>query len=163
MRKLVLSLFLMTIISSHALAETHYKVNKGKLHKGGKLSISSVISSEKFLVTLKYAIKKRALVPIPADKLNGVKTTELPFEFSSELGYIDLEKTRTKKVRKAKLQYLERTSYGRYTNAHKFLIMTDNGKSSSEVIYHPQAPGIGWVNIKIIFHSIGGYSVEAWL
>lgn len=154
--------FLVILTSTIALSATHYNITSGSLHKGGSINISSKISDDIFEVTLNYKLKKRFFVPVSADKLKGSKKTKLPFEFSTEDGYLELEKLGSKKVKKAELKFLGRTSYGRYTNAYKFKIIPNNGKSTTEAIYHPQAPGIGWLNIKVTFNDIlDGYTIEA--
>lgn len=139
-----------------------YNVSSGKLHKGGSLSITKLPSEDEFQVKLNYRLKKRALVPIPSSKLKGEKVTTLPAEFKTEDGYLLLEKTKTRQIRKAKLTHLGRGSIGRFIDGHYLLVEPNNGKSSTKVFYHPQAPAVGWVNIEIVLKNVlNGYKIKA--
>lgn len=90
---------------------------------------------------------------------------ELPPEFRDERGYLELEQVGSMSLPKADLKYLGRVDFRNYENAHKALIIPHNGKSKTEIIYHPELPGVGWGRVRTIFISsvpiLNGYQAIA--
>ena len=73
--------------------------------------------------------------------------------FLDERGYLELEQLKSMKIEEATVHYKGRTNYRDFQDAHLIQILPDNKKSEIFLVYHPQAPGLGWDNIKLILHT----------
>jgi len=159
--------YLSLIFSMNLLAAedtAHYEILKGKLHRGGSATVKVLPDSDNFVVDLNYKIQKKALVPVPDKHLSGKTTVELPIQYRDERGYLELEEKGTVEIEKARLVYQKRVNVAEYKDAHQILILPSNGKSKTQIIYHPDAPALGWLRVKVIFVSdiplLNGYEAE---
>jgi hypothetical protein len=165
--KILLVLFssLFFFSSSFSSETAEYDVLPGKLHSGGHIKVEILQQEPSFVVKMNFIIYKRRWVPVPSHVLSGQNIMELPAEFRDERGYLELEQTGTMSLPKADLKYLGRVSFRNYENGHKVLIIPHNGKSKTEVIYHPELPGVGWGRVRTIFISsiplLNGYQAIA--
>lgn len=160
---ITLLLFIMTMNSKADTA--FYNVKEGKLHKGGNLQVKVLDTLQTFTVHLNYEIVKKGWVPVPSEFLKGDMTTNLPEQFKDERGYLELETVGTMKVDKATLKFVKRMNYGALKDAFLIEILSDNKKSKTTVIYHPELPAVGWAKVEITFMSdiglLDGYQIIA--
>lgn len=160
---LILSLFITTNL--YAAGESaYYEILKGKLHRGGSATVTVLPDPDNFVVDLSYKINKKALVPVPDKHLSGKTIVELPIQYRDERGYLELEEKGSVEIKKARLVYQKRVDVAQYKGAHQILILPSNGKSKTQIIYHPDAPALGWLRVKVIFVSdislLNGYEAE---
>lgn len=143
----------------------YYNVLEGKLHKGGNVIIKVLDTTNTFSVKLNYQVVKKALVPVPSEHLKGDITTDLPYQFKDERGYLELETKREMKIDRAKLKFVKRLDYGKYKNAYMIEVLPDNKRSKTTVIYHPDIAAVGWAKVVITFISdiplLNGYEIAA--
>lgn len=169
----VISPFMKTLIaalvlslSSFAFAEVaDYTVKEGKLHKGGVLTAETIEGTDEFRVKAVYEIYKKGWVPVPADQLKGEETTTLPTQFKDERGYLELEQKGEMTVMDAKIKFIKRVDYNEYKNAYLIEVLPQNGRSKTQVIYHPEVKAAGWAKVEITFISniaiLNGYKLVA--
>lgn len=143
----------------------HYHIEKGKLHTGGIASVEITESNtQKYTTKLNYEIYKKILVPIPDSQLKGETILDLPPEFRTEIGYMELETKGTMDIGDATLKFVRRLTWNHLVNAYEILILPKNGKSKIEIFYHPTLPAAGWGEVDITFISsipvLNGYEVK---
>lgn len=167
--KKIAALFLILSISAFADPDVlNFKILPGKFHQGGKAS-ASVLSTDAqravMVVKLEYEVVKKALVPVPSEYLRGGLNQELPLEFIDERGYLNLEINRTLDLPEAILIHLGRVTIGSYQNGHHVRIKAKNGRSETDVYYHPNLPELGWGKVGLMLHTpipmFKDYSLEA--
>jgi len=153
MKYFILALFYM--VGAMASDQSKFEILPGKLHKGGNLlaTLENGSSTEEVIINLKYEIIKKGLVPVSNEYLKGVYKQNLPAMFLDERGYLELEHTKSMKIKDATVWHKGRTKYLDLNDAHLIQILPDNKKSEMTLIYHPQAPGLGWDHVKIILHT----------
>jgi hypothetical protein len=160
-------LFLAVVsLDTSAATSADYKVQKGKLHKGGKVHVEILPVKEKFEVQMTYAIKKKRMVPVPEKLLEGETVMEFPQEFRTEKGYKHLEELKTMEIPKARLEFLRRVQLPNLKKAAYLLkVLPNNKKTEIEILYHPTLPAVGWEKVEITFISkiplLDGYEVKA--
>ena len=143
----------------------HYHIEKGKLHTGGTASVEITESNaNKFTTKLNYEIRKKILVPIPDDQLKGQMVLDLPPEFRTEIGYMELETKGVMDIGEATLKFVRKLTWNHLTNAYEILILPKNGKTKIEIFYHPTLPAAGWGEVDVTFISsvpvLNGYLVK---
>ena len=152
------ALALLILLSStlHASIETlSYTILPGKLHTDGTLeaSVSRIDDANDIMeVLLKYDIIKKTYVPAPGDLLKSSMTLELPLEFADERGYLNLEVTKSRDMKKATLHHAGRVDIGKYKNAHHLRILNKKGKFECDLYYHPSMPELGWPEMRLILN-----------
>ena len=165
----IIGLILLFSLSAFALPDaTHYKIVPGKLHQGGKAS-ANIISTDAIkkvmLVRLNYEVYKKALVPVPEEYLKGSSDQELPLEFIDERGYLNLEAMKTQELEDAILIHLGRVAIAGHINGHHVRIKAKNGRSETDVYYHPHLPELGWGKVRLVLHTpipmLKNYAMEA--
>lgn len=168
MHKLIAFVFLMICSAIAASGVLHFTVLPGKLHQGGKAAaqlISINKTNQTMTVNLAYEIYKKVLVPVPDEYLKGSDKQELPLEFIDERGYLNLEINKTMDLPEATLVHLGRVTVGQHKNGHHVRIVAKNGKSETEVFFHPHLPELGWGKVRITLHTpiplLKNYSMEA--
>jgi hypothetical protein len=152
-------LLLAVLISANVFAtSSRLKVTRGKLHKGGYVKLESqniASSTTQTKILINYEIYKKNLIPKQFNKyLTGTYAQNIPSVFQYNSGYLDLQKSRKKLVRQAVLYHKGRVNVGRYYQAHKVLLVADNGKSELTFYYHPKAPGLGWFKVHLKIKKI---------
>ena len=150
------SLLMALLFAAGVMANEHskFEILPGKLHKGGSLVAKAESINENYvLINLNYEIFKKGLVPVPSEYLKGVYKQKLPAIFLDERGYLELEQLKSMKIEESTVYYKGRTKYRDFQDAHLIQILPDNKKSEIFLVYHPQAPGLGWDNIKVILHT----------
>ena len=148
-----------------------HKVEKGFLHKGGKIKISvqkdeNVSGEEKLKLDINYRLKKRALLPVSAKKLRGNYELEIPMDFSDERGYLNLAQEGRISLEKADLVYLGVENVKWFHNCHKVSILPHNKKSKIIAYYHPSAKSVGWVKLELTLLKvpvISPYTIKSYL
>lgn len=162
-----ISTLLMTIFVTftHAAESAGYHILKGKLHSGGTARVEIVQeSAQVFSVKMEYEIYKKILVPIPDHVLKGDTIVDLPPQFATEAGYLELETKGVMEIDRATLKFVGRTKWKEHTDAYKILITPQNGKSKIEVTYHPSIKAAGWARILITFINplpvLNGYQAQ---
>jgi len=162
MKSLLLTVLLLMSQMSFSKAIVH-SISRGKLHKGGTITISIQNKTEdSFFALLKYDLKVKALVPIPKKFLKGDLLQPLPISFESEYGYLQLEEAGKMDVTKAKLVHMGRVDMKSYPNAHKVKIIPTNNQWVGVIYYHPSVDSIGWLRAEITLIDIpivGDYPV----
>jgi hypothetical protein len=155
MKKLITLIFSTLFINTSIASDiANYHILKGKLHSGGEAQVEITENSpERFVAKMNYEIFKKILVPIPDDVLKGENIIALPPEFRDERGYMELETKGTMEIEKAKLQFIKRVKWKKYSDAYQIVILPKNGKSKIEVIYHPTVPAAGWGRVLVTFIS----------
>ena len=153
-----------------ALEGSNFKILPGKFHTGGTFFATIKATSDArqtMTINLKYDIDKKNLVPVPKEYLKGEISQDIPLEFIDERGYLSLEASKTKEFEDAKAVYLGRVDVGEFKNSHHVNVIAKNGKSETELYFHPQAPGIGWVKVRMTVHPplpiLKNYTVVALL
>lgn len=149
-------------------APIHFKVVPGKFHAGGK-AVAQIQSTDNakntMVVKLDYEVVKRFGVPVPNEFLKGTDSRELPLEFIDERGYLNLEAKGPKDMDEAVVYHMGRVTVGKYSNGHHVKIVAKNGKSETEVFYHPHLPELGWGKVKLTVHTpipfLKSYILEA--
>lgn len=166
--KILFLLSLLFSLSVWSAGPTHFKILPGKLHQGGKASadiISTDTHKKVILVRLNYEVYKKTLVPVPDEYLKGSSDQELPLEFIDERGYLNLEQSKTRELEDAILIHLGRVSLGGHTNGHHVRIKAKNGRSETDVYYHPHLPELGWGKVRLVLHTpiplLKNYAMEA--
>lgn len=166
----LLCLCLLFSFSAMALEGSNFKILPGKFHSGGSFfaSVKSTSDAKKTMtINLKYDIDKKTMIPVPKEYLKGEIEQDIPLEYLDERGYLSLEQTMTKDFSDAKAVYLGRVDVGIYKDAHHVNVIAKNGKSETELYYHPQAPGIGWVKVRMTIYPplpiLKNYTVVALL
>ncbi len=142
-----------------------YHILKGKLHSGGVAKVEILQeSAQVFSVKMDYEIYKKILVPIPDHALKGDTVVDLPPQFATEVGYLELETKGSMEIERATLKFMGRTKWKQHNDAYKILIMPKNGKSKIEVTYHPSIIAAGWGRILITFINplpvLNGYQAQ---
>lgn len=156
-------------LSAFALPETlNFRITPGKFHLGGKAAARIVSTNQDkdiMQVLLSYEIVKRPLVPAPEEYLKGSERQDLPLEFIDERGYLNLESKGPLKLPDATVYHLGRVKAGTRTNAHRVKIVASNGKSETEITYHPHIPELGWASVKLTIFTplplFRSYTMEA--
>lgn len=165
--KLILSLLFS--LSAFAGADVlTFKILPGKFHQGGKAS-ASLLSTDAarnvMVVKLTYEVQKKALIPVPSEFLKGEDKQELPLEFIDERGFLNLEVKKTMELPEATLVHLGRVVLGSHTRAHHVRIIAKNGRSETDVFFHPHLPELGWGKVRLLLHTsipfLKDYSLEA--
>lgn len=146
----------------------NFKITPGKLHAGGKAAaqIESIDAAKNvMLAKLAYEVIKKPLVPVPDEYLKGTEKQELPLEFIDERGYLNLEAKGPLKLEDATVYHVGRTKIGKLSEVHHVKIVATNGRSVTEVFYHPEVPELGWVKVRLTLHTpipmLKNYSMEA--
>jgi hypothetical protein len=152
--------FIFLLLISFSVSATNevlnFKIIPGKLHAGGKASarIASIDTAKRvMLALLTYEVIKKPLVPVPDEYLKGIEKQELPLEFIDERGYLNLEAKGPLNLPEAVVFHLGRVKLEKRSDVHHVKIVAKNGKSETEVFYHPHVPGLGWVKVKITLHT----------
>lgn len=158
---------IMSLIAFQATASesASYHILKGKLHSGGSAKVEILQeSAQVFSVKMDYEIYKKILVPIPDHALKGDTVVDLPPQFATEVGYLELETKGTMQIERGTLKFLGRTKWKERADAYKILITPNNGKSKIEVTYHPSIKAAGWGRILITFINplpvLNGYQAQ---
>ncbi len=142
-----------------------HSINKGKLHKSGRLEVQIVSKTESdFNVEIKYSLKKKSIYPIPDSVLNGSTDITLPIDFAHESGYIKLEEVGEIKVGKATVTFLKRVNYKNLYDCYQFQVTPKNGKWIGTFLYHPDVTSVGWVTSEITIKKIpiiGDYTMTS--
>lgn len=165
----LLSAGLILVFSAITLAgnSADFRVKPGKLHRKGKVIVNIVPDPEKFRVKMDYDVKKKDFVPVPSKLLRGSTIMEFPRKFQSEAGYKELEEKKVMDIHKARLIFVKRGDVGELKDAYFFEVRPTNKKSKIEIIYHPDLPSVGWLEVDITFLSnipvLDGYELEAQL
>lgn len=151
----IVSCLFSSIIIASSIAQ--YSVDPGTLHTGGSAEVQNLTHESKFVVHLKYLLKKKFYVPIDDEKLKGEIDYELPIEFKTERGYQELEALKVIELEKAHLKFIKRLDFKNYKKAYQFQVVPKNGKSIVDVVYHPAIPGVGWgkIDILIMINKLG--------
>lgn len=159
---LVLMIFTLNTFSQNA---ADYSVQKGKLHKDGKVVIVILPDTAKYKVQMKYDVKKKSLVPVPSRLLKGKTVIEFPEIFRTEAGYKALEQNKIMEIPKARLKFIKRGHHKNLKNAYFIEVHPINKKSKIDIIYHPSLPAVGWSRVEITFLSdipvLNGYELVA--
>lgn len=147
-----------------ALGKANYKVAEGKLHKGGKATVSILDNLNRYSLKMTYQLEKKKLVPVPEKHLSGETTIDLPLQFKDERGYLELEEKKEMNIEGAKLTYLGRTHINNLLkDAHRIMVHLKNGKGRIELVYHPNLDVAGWEKLTMTFISdiplLNGYRV----
>ena len=147
-------LLLVALMTTNVFASfSTLKVTRGKLHKGGYVKLESrniPSSTTQTKIHINYEIYKKNFIPKQFKKyLTGTYTQNIPSVYQYNSGYLDLEKSKKQNVREAVLYHQGRVNVGRYYQAHKVLLVADNGKSELTFYYHPKASGLGWFKIHL--------------
>ncbi len=154
----------MVLISSMVFG-VDYKVLPGMLHRKGKVIVTVLPDSEKYRVKMDYDVKKKDFVLVPDKLLKGSTIMEFPGKFRNETGYKELEKKKKIFIHKAELRFVKRDKIGPLKNAYFFEVRPTNKKSKINIIYHPNLPSVGWLEVDITFLSnipiLNGYKLEA--
>jgi hypothetical protein len=141
-----------------------FHFESGLAHKGGIARAKAVPSYSPGLVKIHidYQAYRKLMVPVPAHLLNGETTLFIPKEFTTEQGYKNLEKNKKQNLPDATLQHMGRVRVGKYTNVHHIKITAKDGKSITDLYYHPSAPGMGWLKMKLLVELpvLGFYEVK---
>lgn len=144
------------------------KVLPGTLHKGGYLNVQILLideSSQTMNVELDYQVIPKALVPIPAQYLEGKYVVALPLPFQDERGYIELERAKKLELKKASVEFVEKTAIKGLQNGYKIRVTTINGRSVLDLYYHPSLPELGWGQIELLMSTnlpiVGNYILRA--
>lgn len=164
-------LTLAVLISTSAMAITdsmQFKIIPGKLHQGGKAS-ADLLSTNKdkgvMVVKLAYEVYKKALVPVPDEYLKGSVDQEFPLEFIDERGYLNLENAKTLELPKATLVHLGRIVVAGHSNGHHVRVKARNGRSETDIYFHPHLPELGWGKVRLVLHTpipmLKNYAMEA--
>lgn len=158
-------LFAFLIPLTFAANSANYQVKPGKLHRKGKVIVNILPDTEQFRVKMDFNVKKKEFVPVPAKLLKGSTVMEFPKKFRTEAGYKDLEKKKHMDIHKAELRFIKRQDVGKLKNAYFFEVRPTNKKSKIEIIYHPDLPSVGWLEVDITFLSsipvLNGYELKA--
>lgn len=156
---------LMMSLTTAAQTTAQYKVQKGSLHKGGKITVTVLPDTDKYKVEMKYDVEKKALVPVPGSLLKGKKAIEFPQQFRTAAGYKDLESKKEMEIPKAVLKFVKRADYKSFKDAYFIEVHPTNKKSKIDIIYHPSLPSVGWARVQITFISnipvLSGYELIA--
>ena len=146
----------------------HFKVIPGKFHAGGKAvaQIKSTNDAKRTMVVkLDYEVVKRWGVPVPSEYLKGTDNRELPLDFIDERGYLNLEAKGPMDMEEAVVYHKGRVTVGKFSNGHHVKIVAKNGRSETEVFYHPNLPELGWGKVKLTVHTpipfLKSYILEA--
>lgn len=165
MKILALSFLFLLPISLCAADSAVYQVKSGKLHRKGKIVVNVLPDPEKYRVKMDYKVKKKEFVPVPQKLLEGTKIMEFPLKFRTEEGYKELEKEKIMVIHKAQLRFRKRADVGKLQDAYFFEVLPTNKKSRIDIIYHPDLPSVGWLEVDITFLSniplLNGYEIEA--
>lgn len=151
-----IALFLGLQLSTYAKNEilTH-SINRGKLHKGGKLEIQITSETETQInVRIKYNLKKKSFYPIPDKVLNGSTSIKLPKSFATEEGYIRLKEQGQIKVQKANVKFIKHVDYKGLYDCYQFEVTPHNGEWVGTFLYHPDLPSVGWASADITIIDI---------
>ncbi len=157
MRRAILTFLVLLSPIIFANTIVKYNVDPGVLHTGGSAIVENLKHDSKFLVNIKYQLKKKIYVPIEDEKLKGETDYELPMEYQTERGYQELEALKKIEIDDAFLYFTKRADYKNLKNAYFFQVHPKNGKSKVHVVYHPNLPGVGWaqIDIFIIIKKLG--------
>lgn len=163
------TLLLLISFSAYATIDMlNFKILPGKFHQGGKAS-ASILSTDTqrgvMVVKLEYEVIKKALVPVPNEYLKGGLDQELPLEFSDERGYLNLEAKGTMDLPEATLVHLGRVTVNGNLQGHHVRIKAKNGRSETDVYYHPHIQELGWGKVGLLLHTpiplLKDYALEA--
>lgn len=161
--KLLVPLFVFLLSISCVAAV--FQVSPGKLHRKGKVVVTILPDKTKYMVEMKYNVKKKNFVPVPQKLLEGTKVMEFPQIFRTEAGYKELEAKKHMDIPKADLVFTRRGDIGDLKGAYFFEVKPTNKKSKIDIIYHPSLPGTGWLAVDITFLSkfpiLDGYKLKA--
>lgn len=162
--KNIIFILLALLTYNLALAQANYKITEGKLHKGGKATVSVIDNPDSYTLKMTYRLEKKRLVPVPDKHLSGETIIDLPTQFKDERGYLELEEKKEMEVNGAKLTYLGRTQINKEMNdAHRIMVHLKNGRGKIELIYHPQIKEAGWAKLMVTFISniplLNGYRI----
>jgi hypothetical protein len=164
----ILFLMMFSLSALATIEVLNFKINPGKLHAGGKAAakIESIDSAKGIMLAfLAYEVVKKPLVPVPDEYLKGTEKQELPLDFIDERGYLNLEAKGPLKLEDATVYHLGRTKIGSRTGVHHVKIVATNGRSMTEVFYHPEVPELGWVKVRLTLYTpiplLKNYSIEA--
>lgn len=163
--RIMTSGLLLVSLSLHAANSADYKVQPGKLHRKGKVIVNILPDPEKYRVKMDFDVKKKEFVPVPQKLLRGSTIMEFPRKFQTEAGYQELEKKKQMDIHKARLVFVKRADAGELQDAYYFQVRPTNKKSKIDIIYHPDLPSVGWLEVDITFLSnipvLDGYELEA--
>ena len=168
MYKLLCFCFFISFSAIAAFDVSKYDILPGKFHKGGTFiaSVKSTNPAKKTMtIKLRFDVEKRTMVPVPSEYLKGELDQDFPIEFLDERGYLDLEADKTLDVSEAKATYIGRVDLGEYKNAHHVRVIAKNGRSETDLYYHPHVPGLGWAKVHMVIHPplpiLKNYIVDA--
>jgi hypothetical protein len=117
------------------------------------------------LAKLDYVVIKKFAVPVPSEYLKGTEKQELPLEFIDERGYLNLEAKGPMELEDAVVHHVGRVTVGKLLNGHHVKIVAKNGKSETEIFFHPQIPELGWGKVRLTLHTpipfLRNYTLEA--
>lgn len=167
MRPKFLILALALTLTGFSLAgnSADFRVKPGALHRKGKVIVKIVPDPEKYRVKMDYNVTKKEFVPVPGKLLRGSTIMEFPQKFRTEEGYKELQEKRVMDIHKAQLIFVKRADVDGLKNAYFFEVRPTNKKSKIDIIYHPDLPSVGWLEVDITFLSsipiLDGYELEA--
>lgn len=163
--KLMIILFALSL--SLFAVDDSFEVLSGTLHKGGKLEVhidENQSTQVSMFVNIQYELYKKIFVPVSSEHLKGSYTQELPLNFDSEKGYLELAEMGVMNISGATLIHKGFVNYEGHMDSHLIQIRPDNNKLLINVIYHPNVPNTGWIKLDLtVFEipAIGDYSMEA--
>lgn len=133
-----------------------HSVTEGKYHNGGSLNFKTYdINEESFTAQIKYNLNPKWFVSFLKKKyLNGETVEVLPIDFITEEGYLDLEKSKEREFRGARLVHVGRKDIGDFKDCHVVEIFPASGKWKGKVYYHPSINSVGWAKFEITLLSI---------
>lgn len=127
-----------------------YTIQPGPLHQGGTLTIEKQTETK---LHLQYQITKKAFIPIPDRYLSGNYQFDIPPQFSTEEGYLELEKNKTLNWGRFNIFHGGRSDFYQWKDSHLIELQLKKGKGQARILYHPDIPGCGWGEIKITIHQ----------
>jgi len=134
----------------------NFKIIPGQFHQGGKVSahlVSTDTVKNVMLLQLDYEVSKKPLVPVPQEYLKGGMSQELPLEFIDERGFLKLEIDKKMELPDATLVHMGRVQLAGLDNAHQVRIIAKNGRSETDVFFHPHLPELGWGKVRLLLHT----------
>lgn len=155
---IILTLFALifsTSVFSEAteFATITHNVLKDKVVKSGTVLIeTNNIRTESFNVEIQYSVKTRWY--IPSATFDGELNQQLPSEFASEIGYLNLESEGERILDDARLIFKGRASWREFYDCYLVEVIPNHGEWQALIYYHPDVASTGWVKSDITIFEI---------
>jgi len=140
-----------------------HDVEPTRIVKAGEYRMEVIeISSEQVQFNIQYSLKMQWFAPV-GDQ-TGTLSQILPYEYSREEGYLNLEAAGSSTFDNVTLHHLGREDRPDFPNSHHIRVIRKDNKWEADAWYHPGISSTGWSRMHLTLKNLpvlGDYTLHS--